>query len=312
MKTSQNPFSVNDLLAYLVPGLLAILGTHMILMYNPDDGGYTNEFWQILDIKAFNVQSIIPLIIVAYLAGHFLSYMSAIIIEKFSIWSINYPTYYLLEKIIEPKKRKGWQKKIPNSFLFLVEYFTPVRKPNKWIYFLRFIILLFLLPLALPLILTSCLFNTHTTIRKPLDKKLAKLIFKGIKKFFKDFQIPIEKEDIGSFDYFRPINHYVIEHCPEHNLKIQNYVALYGFNRNITLMFIFFFWLFTAISFINGGITLNSIIVSIGLMSCCLIFYAAFNKFYRRFSLEVLMALTANCDVKKQNPGKYYTPLFEY
>lgn len=300
MKTSQNPFSVYDLLAYLVPGLLAILGTHILLLYNADSGGYTKEFWQILDIKAFNIQGIIPLVIVAYLAGHFLSYISAIIIEKFSIWSIHYPTYYLLDEIINKNEVKGWSNKIPNCFTFIIDFFTPDKKPNNWIYVLRVLMLTLLLPLVIPLILTSWLFNTHTTIRKPLDLKLANFIFKSIQHFYQSLQIEIKQEDIGAFDYFRPISHYVLEHCLEHNLKIQNYVALYGFNRNITLMFVFFFWLFFAFRLFVGSVTWPKIAVILGLMGCCLIFYAAFNKFYRRYSLEVLMALSSNCNLKEQ------------
>src|SRR5690606_31414532 len=107
---------------------------------------------------------------------------------------------------------------------------------------LRLPMLLFLVPLALPLIIFSLVFNIQRSIRKSLDKKLADTIYKKVSVFLGSMDISLCKRDIASFEWFRIVEHHVIEKLPYHAPKMDNYVALYGFNRNITLMFVFFFW----------------------------------------------------------------------
>ena len=38
----------------------------------------------------------VPFILVAYASGHVLSFLSSIFVEKYSIWSVGYPSKYLL------------------------------------------------------------------------------------------------------------------------------------------------------------------------------------------------------------------------
>nr|WP_250179827.1 hypothetical protein [Escherichia coli] len=78
-----------------------------------------------------------------------------------------------------------------------------------------------------------------------------------------------------------------------HQTKIQNYVALYGFCRNICLIFIISFWV-SVPTFIYRLCTHSDYLYS--LLSIMLsfffvyVFYVGFVKFYRRYTLEVLMA----------------------
>ncbi|MDF6195584.1 hypothetical protein NLO19_24490, partial [Escherichia coli] len=87
--------------------------------------------------------------------------------------------------------------------------------------------------------------------------------------------------------------HYVYEFSKQHQTKIQNYVALYGFCRNICLIFIISFWL-SVPTFIYRLCTHSDYLYS--LLSIMLsfffvyVFYVGFVKFYRRYTLEVLMA----------------------
>lgn len=79
---------------------------------------------------------------------------------------------------------------------------------------------------------------------------------------------------------------------------MQNYVALYGFLRTMTLISTIFFW--SAIwHFTITEFTIIKVITVLFFLSLVsFIFYMAFVKFWARFTLETLMALTATHEVK--------------
>ncbi|HGP2222280.1 TPA: hypothetical protein ACLGQJ_004575, partial [Salmonella enterica] len=85
----------------------------------------------------------------------------------------------------------------------------------------------------------------------------------------------------------------VYEFSKQHQTKIQNYVALYGFCRNICLVFIISFWI-SVPTFIYRFFTESNFIYSLLSMTLSFlftyVFYVGFVKFYRRYTLEVLMA----------------------
>jgi apolipoprotein N-acyltransferase len=80
--------------------------------------------------------------------------------------------------------------------------------------------------------------------------------------------------------------------APAHQPKMQNYVALYGFLRTLTFLSILSFWLIFA-SWLGGKLDfVYSICLLASTAFVSLILFLGFVKFYRRFSLEVLMALS--------------------
>jgi hypothetical protein len=130
---------------------------------------------------------------------------------------------------------------------------------------------------------------------------------------------------IGSIDYFRSVYHYVIENYPAHIASIKNYVALYGFLRTITFIMTMLFWLgvvkmgFVIYRLMNcqtpiesiDWMKFNFITVFIAITwIASYVFFMAFAKFHRRYSLEVLMALASNYDVLP--PTKAKDPFCEY
>ncbi len=288
MRTTQNPYSVYDLLGYLIPGLLSILGTSLMFDNDFSKGQLTAGFWKSINIDAFSLNHIVPLLIIAYLTGHLLSYLSAMTIEKFSIWSIGYPTEYLLHNLKNKQQKKSLFK-----FEFLKKYYTPDKKPNFFIYVLRSLLLILLLPLFLPLSIASLLLNMHITIKKPMDSYLASYSMMKIKSYYKNENFKLKNKFLKEFDWFRPLSHYVTENYPQHAQKIQNYVALYGFNRNICLMTISFFWFLLFKSILENQF-LCYFPIFLVFMFLAVVFYAAFNKFFRRYSLEVIMAFSTN------------------
>lgn len=85
---------------------------------------------------------------------------------------------------------------------------------------------------------------------------------------------------------------------------MMNYVALYGFLRAISLLATIFFWviiyclLFKNITIADAPeVNKISIILLILLLLMPYTFYMAFVKFYRRFSLEVIMAMVVTYDI---------------
>ncbi|WP_299010535.1 hypothetical protein [uncultured Shewanella sp.] len=90
-------------------------------------------------------------------------------------------------------------------------------------------------------------------------------------------------------DYLRLLYHFTFENSERHSTKLQNYVALYGLTRNVAFVFVLLFWgSIYSFSFIEDT-TINWFHITIfGALSY--IFYIGFVKFYRRYSLEAVMA----------------------
>ena len=109
---------------------------------------------------------------------------------------------------------------------------------------------------------------------------------------------PTEGSSATNTHFFLFAYHYAVEKAPNHFPKMQNYVALYGFLRTLTFISVLFFWcLFVHI--IDGSFSTKVSVISLvfsALLSFT--FYMAFIKFHRRFSLEVLMALSAVMEEK--------------
>ena len=96
-------------------------------------------------------------------------------------------------------------------------------------------------------------------------------------------------------DLFRLAYHYSYEHSSNHQPKIQNYVALYGFCRNVCLVFLLFSWVAFITLLINiltnEGCWFN-FLSTLTMLLMTYVFYCGFVKFYRRYTLEVFMAFS--------------------
>ncbi|PNW27208.1 hypothetical protein BKP44_14035 [Formosa algae] len=108
---------------------------------------------------------------------------------------------------------------------------------------------------------------------------------------------PITKS-LRDYDFHRIFTHYVYENSKNHQAKLSNYVALYGFLRSLCLITVIFFW-FAFLKFLEKIYIDKSLKVleSVDLIYLVLIaissylFFMAFMKFYRRYSLEGLMLI---------------------
>ena len=270
MELKPNPFSVYDFLGYFVPGASIVYGA--IVVY-----GYTQAGTAPLDsihsvFAGSRPELYIPFVIVSYVIGHLASFLSSISIERYSVWRHGYPSKYLLGQTSDSYWEKG------KSSLFNIG---------------RIMVGIILAPISLPDVVVSLTSNGQRLYARPLDPFLINVIKHKTQQVLQKLNLKEEVEPPKkSDDSFRVLYHFAVEHAENHYPKMQNYVALYGFLRTTTFLLVSAFWILTWYLLTNYsriGQRLGLILVSIIL---CNISYAAFLKFYRRFSLEAFMAVS--------------------
>lgn len=275
MKTLQNPFSFYDFLGYLIPGVLFVIGFLAVKDINiviADPAKYLSQSFTGISIEVY-----LPALVVCYFLGHFLSYLSSMSIEKYSIWSIGYPSRYLLNA------------DAPSYFNFQHKNSS---YQNVLVIIKRVLLWVVLFPITFLDLIIGKVFNFRESIRKTLDNHLISEINHHI-----DTAFPRHSKEREN-DFFRLIYHCTLEKCPIHATKMQNYVALYGFTRTVALIFVVLFWIAVYL-LVRSVIGPRIFFAATGTVSVIsYILYADFNKFYRKFSLEAFMAL---CSSTKNN-----------
>lgn len=274
MKEDQNPFSIYDFLGYLIPGSFlcyGLVGFHLYFHGPNDFIGIIKEFAGIS-----NVNLIVPFILISYIAGHVVSYISSITIERYSIWTLGYPSEFLFN----PSKSRIYEFQ-GNQCLRCV---------------LRTSTFLILFPITLPELLFGKILKGRKLITKQLDKHLGSYVLNVVSKIHAEsikFEYQQDENvDVQEKDYFRILYHYAIEKFPAHRIKMQNYVALYGFTRTVSFVFVVFFWI-SLLLMINKDMYIFYVSTP-ALMLLSFLTYLDFVKFYRKFTLETYMAISSS------------------
>ena len=275
----QNPFSFYDFLGYLIPG-----GFLILLMYFC---GLTFDLDIVIDLtellrgqsQIFGILNYGSIVIISYIAGHFISITSAFFIEKYMNEELQYPSEYLFNKLSDDKKNVL----TPSSD----KQNEDTKRKIKYC-----IIKVMLFPIIPWDYATQKLCYSQS-----LPFQLANTTWLMIKEGYeKKFRIDDKLLNIRTGlhdDLFRLAYHYVYEFSNQHQTKIQNYVALYGFCRNICLVFVITFWIsFLTLIYraIEGGAVSYISISTLLSFFFVYVFYVGFVKYYRRYTLEVLMA----------------------
>ncbi len=276
---NQNPFSFYDFLGYLIPG-----GFFILLMYFC---GLTFDLDIVIDLtellrgqsQIFGILNYGSIVIISYIAGHFISITSAFFIEKYMNEELQYPSEYLFNKLSDDKKNVL----TPSSD----KQNEDTKRKIKYC-----IIKVMLFPIIPWDYATQKLCYSQS-----LPFQLANTTWLMIKEGYeKKFRIDDKLLNIRTGlhdDLFRLAYHYVYEFSNQHQTKIQNYVALYGFCRNICLVFVITFWIsFLTLIYraIEGGAVSYISISTLLSFFFVYVFYVGFVKFYRQYTLEVLMA----------------------
>ncbi|MBM4401127.1 MAG: hypothetical protein FJ045_04165 [Crenarchaeota archaeon] len=244
MNLKQNPFSLYDFLGYLIPGALFLYAAALAIVWM-EVGNETSLLKHLLaamdrldsQLALLHWQSYVPLAILAYTIGHFLSFLSSISIEKFMVWTCGYPSKFLLTTheghYLDIKA--GPQDSAVAKF---------IRRFN------RAIVFVFLTPISAVDQSLGILFGTHKQYSKTLDSFLQRSIRRRMDSFLRENYVrdytrhedgeeyPLPKES----DFFRGISHFALENAPGHVQPMQNYVALYGFLRTVSFVFVLLFW----------------------------------------------------------------------
>lgn len=271
---NQNPFSIYDFLGYLIPG-----GLFLYLLYFC---GITLDWDVIIQIKktAIAQESTLSLlgyssiVILAYIIGHAIAICSAFLVEKYMNDTLQYPSIYLfweLNNNFKDEVKKGWGRK--SKYFIIKTILCPI-------WFLD-------------------IFTFNKLYSRELTRELAKPLWEKLTSSYqKIFSVDLNQLKTSyalQGDLFRLAYHYSYEHSSNHQPKIQNYVALYGFCRNVCLVFLLFFWV-AFVTLITNVLTDErfgfNIISSLTMLLMTYVFYCGFVKFYRRFTLEVFMAFS--------------------
>lgn len=280
MNIKQNPFSLYDFLGYFTPGAI-FLYTLIAIRAHIDPEKYFIDYLRMY-LGFDKPELYIPFVILAYATGHILSFISSITVERYSIWAFGYPSKYLLG-------------------LSHGGYFSTTEKPLiRGI--LRTLVWLFLIPISLWDKLLGQLAGFRDLYAKKLDNLLIDILRRKIMDLIKKHGGVADPKDHGSatdHDYFRYVYHFAIENAPNHFDKMQNYVALYGFLRTLTLISIFFSWALIW-HFLDTPASKFIMIFLLFLSSVSsYVLFMGFTKFYRRFSLEALMAFAVSYNNSK-------------
>lgn len=267
MELKQNPFSFYDFLGYFTPGaiFLYVVGYFAKIIWPS-----APTFREIASQAGFEkAEAYLPFVLFAYAIGHLLSFVSSVTIERYSIWAMGYPSKYLLG--------------VPHAGYFRSEKHAALRVT------IRSVVFALILPVSLLDLVLGRFFGMRELYAKPLDDLLIRIIRE---KVFNQIQVvggidnPAEHGKAHGTDFFRFTYHYAVENAPHHLPKMQNYVALFGFLRNITLITVLAFWP-TAYAMTQGLVRWPALLALATTSYLC---FMAFVKFYRRFCLEALMA----------------------
>lgn len=299
---NKNPFSIYDFLGYLFPGAFVII---LLYYFHVNNIGCFNNFHDFYNGAIFGIHKIKSLqlsatqlsiilttsTIIAYIIGHLIGYLSSITIENVTIWFLGYPSEFLIRDV------ERW------AILRELKKVYKMKHSNwKWKIilksFIRSVVIILVLPISLILFIMRLLHMDDIFVKK-LDNFLIDITNKKKSKLAEKLNIP-DPSEYGNVDYHRLIYHYVYENLPSHQKKLDNYVALYDFLRSIALILNFAFIYVAIIFAINGGnVAAGRILVLLCLLSITFLTFMGFTKFYRRFTLEVLMALVSDIKIEK-------------
>jgi hypothetical protein len=268
----QNPFSLYDFLGYLIPGAMfgySVVGFWGLCMKDLTPAQTIHHY------LGFNRPELyIPLTIMAYVMGHVLSFLSSATVERYALRQCGYPSHYLLGLPAGAYKK--------------------TEPPRPTIRLMRVGIDCFLLPISLAEQIFAKL-GARELYAKPLDPLLTNLLRRKVVGLLKS-EGEIDPAEFGSptdHDFFRYVYHYAVEHAPGHLPKMQNYVALYGFLRTLAFVAVVDFWLALLLRIV-GKLPLATAAAYCGALGLgSFVLFLAFCKFYRRFTLEALMAVAA-------------------
>lgn len=288
----QNPFSIYDFLGYLIPGSLVIYAYLAIDYLNNSPDFEIEEF--ISTFSNFKFEGMFFFIIISYTIGHLVSFTSSITVERYAIWRYSYPSKYLLSF----DHNGFWGEKLRWKIIFKRTKWNDIFKSVKF-FLKRIVIITVLFPCVFFDWVLGQFFDFKQFYTRPLDHLLRDVIKAKTALLFEEV-IPDDKlkeqyktEKVTKHDFHRIISHYAYEHSKNHQAKMSNYVALYGFLR--TLCFILnVLALYFGVRVLFFEFVWFDLYAFLSFSLASYLSFMAFMKFYRRYTLEGFMVVVVN------------------
>lgn len=276
MNKIPNPFSLYDFLGYFFPGAIVVYATGLLIGHIHPLLSAQGVYERFLSLR--DPSQILPFVILSYVSGHLFSYLSSITVEKYSELQYGKPSRYLLDLRPEPY------------------FFTQLCRGQFDL--LRVALGVVMLPIALFDLVLGRWLGCARFYTRGLDKLLSQVIIgKAYKRLVSIAGFSPKEEKHGGPDeaeFFLLLQHYVLENCENHRPKMDNYVALYGFLRTIAFIFLVLTWVVTYHVYVIGNAPLLPHGTPLLFAFMSFLFFMAYMKFWRRYSLEVLMAVAVS------------------
>ncbi|WP_266203792.1 hypothetical protein [Pontibacter kalidii] len=265
----QNPFSVYDFLGYLIPGSVLIYSLHIINQIENPDRLIFKELTIV--VNDFQFEKFFVLIVFSYILGHFISFFSSITIERYANWKYSFPSKYLLGM-----NHKGYWKTARNW----TDY--------GW----RIVLVIILAPCVTLDYFLGPKLAFSRFYQQSMDPFLQDITKSKIRKLINhispEHSTDLDDEKLSQYDFHRIVTHYSYETSRNHQSRMSNYVALFGFLRNTCLIFNVLTIYSMAYMLLNGT---DNLIFPVMFTLATYLSFMAFMKFYRRYSLEGFMVL---------------------
>ena len=296
----KNPFSIYDFMGYLFPGILVMF----ILCYvccgsfNPYDifnlEVFISAFKLDVGVSTCMIGRIALFVVISYILGHLISYLSALTIELVFRRTFGYPSTYLFHS-----SRITWKNMCEN-------YFETIPKANRrymkaCVMCLKILLLLVVAPISIMNFTLGHFTGLNLFMTRSLDNNLISIVQRKYNTMLK--KLNIEIVDSSKMDKHRLVMHYAYHNVQTSQNKTENYIALYGFLRCISFIFCLAFdaLVIYGITTIDFSAKVSwSLIIEMGILfSIAYIAYLGFTKFYRKYTLENYMALVVDPNLEK-------------
>lgn len=267
-------FTAYDFLGYFFPGAAAVLCADASIAFHASPYGLTYEAL-LTRYSNKEIGIALPFVIVSYIAGHFLSFVSSVSLERYAIWMYGHPSKYLLGMDVGG-------------------YFAVSGSNRTLSFLLRALMWILILPVSSLDLLFGYIMRLRANYVTPLDPLLRTAVWQSLN--FVVSHCGIEKpKELGKpkdHEFWKLAVHYAVDRAPNHGMSLRNYVVLYGFLRTTALVFVMLFWAVAAHMFLlRLEAWTIGIVLFIGAFVCFASF-VSFMKFFQRYHEEALLAVT--------------------
>lgn len=296
MRVERLPFTVYDIVGYLIPGITGL----WCLLYVFEYFGILGDTKDVVMLGSgdFSVALAVLLFFVfAYLTGHVIGFLSSVTVERLSIAFYGYPSAYICNEYCEKEKIGKWSiEKNKKKF----------SKKHAWYFPVIFI---FLFPIAIFLTVINKTKFYYLWI-KSLPPSIIEMMMLNFEQKTESAGLVLKKINFEeSDDWFRFVCFYTFNNYQNAAYRLYNYLTIYGFIRNMCLIFNFATWFFILSSILSSielsfpkesTIQIHFAWPEISATVICamltIILFLTFLKFYRRYTEEAILAFATHDD----------------